>query len=216
MLHDNSDWSTHPGYDNYIWIRVADQVRFWYIKRFLPPHVLRAYNYVWIVDDDARLTFDPLTYECVVKQLELPFSSPTRLSGPAFHPITRQNVTQRRRIGRWTDFIEIGPVVVGEGTIWACLWQYFLPIVGAGYGLDYVWCRMIGEKCLPFAQRKKACGMLDIFGIHHDSKGLSGVGNVQDDISAHEKYKNFTTRNVTIGFQVETTDVLKKCNSSII
>ena len=214
MLHDDTNWSSHPGYRTFVWIRVANQVRFWYIKRFLPPHVLRAYDYVWIIDDDARLTFSPLTYECVVKKLKLPFSSPTRLSGPAFHRITWQDTKQRHRIGRWTDFLEIGPVVVGEGSIWACLWHYLLPVVGAGYGLDYVWCRIISEKCLPIAQRDKACGMLDVFGIHHDSKGLSGAGNRADEKRAHGMYKNFTGRKANIDFLSEGTDVVNECNST--
>jgi hypothetical protein len=213
MLHDDTNWSEHSGYKTFVWIRVANQVRFWYIKRFLPPHVLRAYNYVWVIDDDARLTFDPLVYECVVKRLEVPFSSPTRLSGPAFHQITRQDVKHQQNIGRWTDFVEIGPVVVGEGSVWACLWSYLLPSVGAGYGLDFVWCRIIGEKCLSFPQRNKACGMLDVFGVHHDSKGLSGVGNIQDDMSAQDVYKNFTGKNQNLGFLSENTDAFNKCSS---
>jgi hypothetical protein len=214
LLHDDTDWSKHPGYRTFLWIRVVNQVRFWYIKRFLPPHVLRAYNYVWIVDDDARLTFDPLVYECVVKHLQIPLSSPTRLTGPAFHPITRQDVNLIQNIGRWTDFVEIGPVVVGQGSIWACLWHYLLPVVGAGYGLDYVWCQIIGEKCLPLAQRHRACGMLDAFGVHHDSQGLSGVGNIPGDVNAHHVYRDFRGKNANIGVIAEKTDILSKCNSS--
>ena len=121
MLHDDTDWSSHPSYKTFVWIRVANQVRFWYIKRFLPPHVLRAYNYVWIVDDDAQLTFNPLIYECIVKHLKILFSSPKRLSGSVSHYITLQDRNGQRNIGRWTDFVEIGPVVVGEGYIWVCL-----------------------------------------------------------------------------------------------
>jgi hypothetical protein len=213
MLHDMSNWSNHAGFEIFIWIRAVNQVRFWYFKRFLPPHVLRAYRYVWILDDDARLTFDPLVYECVVHELQVPFSSPTRLSGIAYHLITRQNNKTKPNIGRWTDFVEIGPVVVGESKIWQCLWHYLLPTVGAGYGFDLVWCRMIGELCLGEAQRRKACALLDIFGIHHDSQALSGAGDPGNDFAAHKRFKGFHVGNKNLGLLAVNVQVFNVCSS---
>ena len=213
MLHDKSDWSNHAGFQVFIWIRAVNQVRFWYIKRFLPPQVLRAYRNVWILDDDARLTFDPLVYECVVHELQVPFSSPTRLSGVAYHPITRQNNKTIPNIGRWTDFVEIGPVLVGESKIWQCLWHYILPTVGAGYGFDLVWCRMIGELCLGEARRRKACAMLDIFNIHHDSQVLSGAGDPDNDAGAHKRYNGFQVRNKNRGLLAANMQAFNICSS---
>ena len=214
MLHDTSDWSNHAGFQTFIWIRAVNQVRFWYIKRFLPPQVLRAYRYVWILDDDARLTFDPLVYECVVNQLQVPFSSPTRLSGVAFHPITRRNNKTEGNIGRWTDFVEIGPVVVGQSKIWQCLWHYILPTVGAGYGFDLVWCRMIEELCLDKAQQQqKACALLDIFSIHHDSQALSGAGDPDNDFSANKRFSRFPVENKNLGLLAANTQVFNRCSS---
>jgi hypothetical protein len=213
MLHDASNWSNHPGFQTFIWIRAVNQVRFWYIKRFLPPQILRAYRYIWIIDDDVRFTFDPLVYECVIKQLKIPFSSPTRLTGIAYHPITRQDKKSEPNIGRWTNFIEIGPVVVGQSNVWQCLWHYFLPTVGAGYGLDLAWCRIIGESCFDEAQRLKVCALLDIFGIHHESQALSGAGDPSNDFSANSKYSRFSVKNKNIGLLAENMQVFNICSS---
>ncbi|CAF1585870.1 unnamed protein product [Rotaria magnacalcarata] len=58
MVHDNSSWNSHPAFDKIIWIHVAGQLRFWYIKRFLSPHIFRAYRYIWFADDDVEFNFD--------------------------------------------------------------------------------------------------------------------------------------------------------------
>lgn len=215
MLHDTSNWSTHPGFPTFIWIRAINQVRFWYIKRFLPPQILRAYKYIWIVDDDAKFTFNPLVYECVMKQLKIPFSSPTRLSGVAYHKITRQDNQTQSNIGRWTNFVEIGPVVVGLSSVWQCLWHYILPIVGAGYGLDFAWCSMIEELCLDKAQNRRACALFDVFGIHHEAEALSGAGDPPNDFSAHKRYNSFTVRSKNLGLLADNMQVFNACSSEI-
>jgi hypothetical protein len=215
MLHDASNWSNHPGFQTFIWIRAVNQVRFWYIKRFLPPQILRAYRYIWIIDDDVRFTFDPLVYECVMKQLKIPFSSPTRLSGVAYHSITRQDKKSQPNIGRWTNFIEIGPVIVGQSNVWQCLWHYLLPSIGAGYGLDLAWCRIIEELCLDETHRLKTCALLDVFGIHHESKALTAAGDPLNDSSAHKKYKRFSIKSKNIGLLADNMQVFNICSAQV-
>jgi hypothetical protein len=150
-----------------------------------------------------------------MKQLKIPFSSPTRLTGAASHSITRQVNKLQPNIGRWTNFIEIGPVIVGESNVWQCLWHYLLPTVGAGYGLDFAWCRIIGELCLDEAQRLKTCALLDIFGIHHESKAFSRAGDLSNDFNAHKKYRNFSVRRKNIGFLAENIQVFNICSLQV-
>lgn len=215
MLHDSSNWSSHPGFETFIWIRAMNQVRFWYIKRFLSPQILRAYQYIWIVDDDAKFTFNPLVYECVIGQLKIPFSSPTRLTGVAYHWITRQNNKSRPNIGRWTNFVEIGPVVVGPSNVWQCLWHYILPTVGAGYGLDFAWCSLIEKLCLDAAHQSKTCAMLDIFGIHHEAEALSGAGDPTNDFKAHNKFNGFSAKSKDFGLLADDMEVFNVCSSEV-
>ena len=124
MIYDNSTWNDHPVYDKAIWIYVKNQFRFWYIKRFISPHIIRAYRYIWIVDDDARFDFNTQAYECVISQFNILLSAPARLTGPISYLITRISPSYTSKIGRWTDFIETGPLVIANSSALACLWNY--------------------------------------------------------------------------------------------
>lgn len=111
MVHDDSTWSSFPDKEMFIWIHVNAQRRYWYIKRFLTPAILRAYKYLWIFDDDVELLFSPLHYECVTTKLNISLSAPGRLAGIASHSITLVNKDFVDKIGRWTDFVETGPIL---------------------------------------------------------------------------------------------------------
>ena len=62
FVYDNSSWHAHPAYKHFIWIHVDGQLRFWFLKRFLTPTILKSYAFLWIIDDDAKLDFQPLHY----------------------------------------------------------------------------------------------------------------------------------------------------------
>lgn len=133
MVHDNSSWTSHDAFKKAIWISVDSQLRFWYVKRFIPIHVLRAYRYMWIIDDDAHPIFSARHYECVADHYNIFLSSPVYAgSVEGFHAITRLVPEATRRIGRWTDFVEIGPLVVGQTNAWRCLWNLLSASVGLG------------------------------------------------------------------------------------
>jgi hypothetical protein len=104
---------------------------------------------------------------------------------------------------------------VGDSKVWQCLWHYLLPSVGAGYGLDLSWCRIIGELCLDYAQRLKACAMLDIFGIHHESTALSGAGDPTNDFQANKRYRSYSIRTKNIGLIAENMQVFNICSSQV-
>ncbi|CAF1500192.1 unnamed protein product [Adineta ricciae] len=71
MIYDNSTWNSHPIYSKAIWIRVENQKRFWFIKRFLSRHLIESYRFIWILDEDVQFDFHPLTYECVVNHYQI-------------------------------------------------------------------------------------------------------------------------------------------------
>ena len=217
MLHDNSTWTSHDGYLKFVWIRAYRQFRFWYLKRFITPHIIRAYRYIWVVDDDAELLFHPLHYECVVDHFKIPLSAPTYLSGPRSHPITNPDSNFERKIGRWTDFVETGIVVVGSSLAWECIWHHMNLATGFGWGIDLVWCRMIGAKCLPKEQEMRACAILDKFGINHLSHGVTSRTEGQPEVAAYETedFRYFHTQMRNIAALADNSDVFDLCKKDL-
>ena len=194
MVHDNSSWVSYHNRERLIWIYVNAQKRFWFLKRFLTPPVLKAYNYIWIIDDDTELLFDPLHYECVITQLNISLSAPGRLKGVASHAITRVDENFVNKIGRWTDFVEIGPIFIGSSSAWECLWHYLSPFVGLGWGFDLIWCKLLAHKCSMNTTHEQSCAILDIFGVNHLSEYIGTTAAGSRERSAYDEYyKNFHT-----------------------
>jgi hypothetical protein len=174
FVHDNSSWNSHPGYQHFIWIHITGQHRLWYLKRFLLPTIAESYAFIWIIDDDAKLNFNSLHYQCIVKNLNVSLSAPARLAGKVSHPITRMNASFRERIGRWTDFIETGPIVVASSLVWQCIYTLIDASTGTGWGIDLVWCNMLAEHCpLSKSEHRKVCAILDAFTVDHQSTGVN-------------------------------------------
>ena len=212
FVHDNSSWHTHPGYDRFIWIHVQGQLRFWYVKRFALPSMVQSYQYIWILDDDARLNFDPLQYQCVVKSLKIPLSAAGRLRGAIIHPITRVDDGYKDRIGRWTDFVEVGPMFVATSAAWQCILRYIDPSTGSGYGVDTIWCKMIAEQCFPQSDASKVCAILDAFSVDHQSNTINSGAYGMPELAVYEKYnKKWNTAMHTYGPLASNQSLFKAC-----
>jgi hypothetical protein len=188
MVHDNSIWSSFPDRDRFIWIYVNSQKRFWYVKRFLTPPILKAYKYIWILDDDVEILFEPLHYECVTTRLNISLSSPGRVHGIASHQITLVNKDFSDKIGRWTDFVEIGPIAIASASAWECIWHFMSPFVGLGWGLDLIWCRLLAHNCMSNATAEKACAVLDIFHVNHLTNYIGSTEAGTREKAAYEPY----------------------------
>jgi hypothetical protein len=87
--------------------------------------------------------------------LNISLSPPGRLSGVLSHDITKINKKFKKQIGRWTDFIETGPIVIISSSAWQCLYMYLDAAAVTGWGFDYIWCNIIAQKCLPNLNVKK-------------------------------------------------------------
>lgn len=217
MIHDNSSWSSYPNNDQFIWIHVQAQKRFWYLKRFITPVLTKTYKYIWILDDDVELLFNPLHYECVISQLNIPLSAPGRVKGIASHQITRVNINYTIHVGRWTDFVEIGPIFVVNSSAWNCLWQFLSSFVGMGWGLDLVWCQLLTQHCPSSNQNHNAsCAILDIFEVNHLSEFIGSTEVVSREIPAyHEFYQNFHTKQININPLAKDRSMFSHCNNTI-
>ena len=177
FVYDNSSWSSHPAYKHFIWIYVYGQHRLWYLKRFVLPMISKSYAFLWIVDDDAKLNFNPLHYQCVIQTLKIPLSAPARLNGALSHRLTKVNNNFKNQIGRWTDFVETGPIAIASSLAWECIYKYIDAATGTGWGLDLIWCNMIAEECLSSSEHGKACAILDGFTVDHQSVGVNSAND---------------------------------------
>ncbi|CAM4784832.1 unnamed protein product [Rotaria magnacalcarata] len=200
MVHDNSSWNSHPAFDKIIWIHVAGQLRFWYIKRFLSPHIFRAYRYIWFVDDDVEFNFDTRVYECVTDKFDILLSAPARGQGTTIHDITRKFSTSSSRIGRWTDFVEIGPMFIANNLAAICIWNFLSEKVGLGYGIDMTWCRFLSSRCFEQIPVSKTCAILDAFLVHHNSKSIGTLRVGLAEIPAYRNYyQKYSSKKVVFG-----------------
>jgi hypothetical protein len=53
MHYDNSNWSSFPWYQDVISIRFPQQMKWWFIKRFVTPELVESYDYIGIFDEDV-------------------------------------------------------------------------------------------------------------------------------------------------------------------
>lgn len=214
FVYDNSTWLSHPAYQQVIVIHVQDQTRFWYVKRFLQPSMIKSYRFIWCVDDDVQLEFDPLQYECLADRLNVPLSSPARLSGAWSHKITLRQDNYMSRIGRWTDLIETGPLFVASSSAWLCIYEYLDASTGSGWGLDLIWCRMLAEKCFPSGDATNVCGIFDVFGLHHQSKKVNSGSYGSPEVPLYkELYSSWFAKSRVYGPLAQNQSALQSCSS---
>ena len=212
FVFDNSTWTSHSGYQHFIWIHVYNQYRLWYSKRFLSSSLIKSYRYIWCVDDDSQLKFNPLHYECVLDHFRIPFSSLGRLGGAVSFPFTKVNETFKSRIGRWTDFVETGPTVVATSKAWLCINEYIDAATSSGWGLGWTWCNMLAEVCFPHLNRTNICAILDAFGIEHQSLHInSGSVGASELLFYKNRYPQWIAKIQTYGSLAQNDTIFQSC-----
>ena len=216
MIHDNSSWSSYPDQEYFIWIHVNAQRRFWYLKRFITPIILKTYKYIWVLDDDVELLFNPLHYECVLDKLNISLSAPGRVKGVASHEIARVNKDYTGTVGRWTDFVEIGPIFVAQSAAWQCIWNFLSSLVGMGWGLDLIWCQLLAHKCTPTNMTNNyTCAILDSFQVNHLSEFIGSTALGSREVPVYNQYYgDFHTKQINIAPLAKDNSVYRACNRS--
>lgn len=212
FVYDDSIWTTHPLHSRSIFIQVASQQPYWYLKRFLKSNIVQSYRYIWVLNDDAELLFNPNHYECILNKLNIQLSTPIRLKGAVSHEITRLNSSYKDRIGRWTDFVEIGPAFIVTPEAWRCIDFYSDEALGTGWGLDMVWCRMLGERCFPKLGATKVCAIIDAFGFNHQSDQInSGPVGEPEKYFYERKYFIWISKFQVYGELAQNNSILRAC-----
>ena len=213
FVFDNSSWHSHPAYHQSIWIHVQGQIRMWFVKRFLLPQMILSYRYIWFMDDDSRLWFNPLHYECVIEQLHVPISSPARFRGVLSHQITKVQNQYKAHIGRWTDLVENGPTMVSTSSAWLCIYRYLDAWRDSGWGFDSVYCNILADLCLPKSNRTRVCAILDAFLVDHRSeKIMSGRYGTKELKFSLERNRPWRAVPQTYGPLAENRSVFDNCN----
>lgn len=215
MVHDRSTWNNFSGYEKIIWIHVPNQVKFWYIKRFLSPHIFRAYHYIWVLDDDVRFEFNPRAYECVSEKYNIILSAPARGEGVVIYKMTRVKPRYTSRIGRWTNFIEIGPMFTAKSSVFICLWNVLSEMNGFGFGLDWKWCGILSEYCGERYPLNRLCAILDSFVVHHDSQRINTVKEGLREKAAYNKYMKYLNKPAAFEAIASDSTQLNLCNKNI-
>jgi hypothetical protein len=151
-------------------------------------------------------------YECVVEKFNISLSAPARGEGIIMHPITKLHQNYVTRIGRWTDFVEIGPIFIAKASVWICLWTHLSEKVGLGYGLDTIWCRVLSQRCSRQSSVSKICAILDAFIMHHDSTKVNTLQVGMPELPAYRQYTNYSSQKRVFGAVAPNSTDLHLCN----
>jgi len=137
--YDNdSSWSQFEWYKQVLSIRMQGAMKWWFIKRFIVPYVVAPYLYLFFLDEDVDLDdFEPLGYIKILNDYNVSLSQPAMKAHNSWEVTVRQDPA---KIGRWTNFVEIGPVTVISSQIWReCIWDVIENDLTSGWGMDLSW-----------------------------------------------------------------------------
>ena len=148
FAYDSFDWSSQTWYwdERIILVRHLKQMKWWFIKRFVTPITVEAYDYLWFSDDDAAFSWNPNDFMDILDKFKVELAQPSHLlqppcSGSSWAITHSKSVAQGGgEHGRWTNFVECGPLVIVERKAWQrCLWNFLQDDLTSGYGLDEMW-----------------------------------------------------------------------------
>jgi hypothetical protein len=143
FAYDKYDWSSQSWYwdDRVILVRHLRQMKWWFIKRFVTPLTVEAYDYIWFADDDASFDWNPHTFMDILDRFQIELAQPSHKTQPPCSPSSWRVTHQvANNTGRWTNFIECGPLAIVSKNLWSrCLWNFIQDDLTSGYGLDEMW-----------------------------------------------------------------------------
>jgi hypothetical protein len=151
LLYDNSDWSTFSWSRQAVVVRAPGNLKWWFVKRFLWPGIVNAYDYLAIIDDDVELppNFNFVEMINLIRRNDIHVAQPALLpsSRNIAHSVTVwKNFTQipfgaaKTPSGRWTDFVQSGPFTIFQrDTYQKCIWPSIAEDLTSGSGLDRIW-----------------------------------------------------------------------------
>jgi hypothetical protein len=141
-VYDGSDWRGVPWVGRREVMLVSSpvgQMKWWYVKRLMTPAIVSpdAYDYVVILDDDVDVAppaFHLGGFVHAMHRAGVLLAQPGHAPGSS---TTWPHVMADPRpgfVGRWTNMVECGPLVVFSTAVWSCVWKLLQPDLSSGYG----------------------------------------------------------------------------------
>lgn len=134
LLHyDDTDWSQYSWNHDVIHITMHRQMKWWYLKRFITPLVTDFYEYIYVMDEDCILpdTWDNENFLDIARRNDLDIFQPSHNN--SLHKIIK---TRPGKVGRFTNFVEVGPFTIMSARGYECVWNMLLPDAVGGWGYD--------------------------------------------------------------------------------
>ncbi|XP_019438708.1 PREDICTED: uncharacterized protein LOC109344389 [Lupinus angustifolius] len=172
-----SEWDRFKWSKRAIHISARKQTKWWYAKRFLHPHIVAPYDYIFIWDEDLGTKhFDAEEYLKLVRKYDL------EISQPGLDPRSSYNwqMTKKKDHGEvhkdakerdgWCSsahlppcaaFVEIMAPVFSRDA-WRCVWHIIQNDLVHGWGLDFAL-----RKCVKTPHKK--IGVVDTQWVLHQS-----------------------------------------------
>ncbi len=217
FVYDKSEWTSYPWIDDIIFVRITRTMKWWFVKHFLHPEFVQAYEYVLLIDEDCNtknlnpdlMLDDARKFGVQVGQPANGYGSygshnVVRLKG--LQDVTNYNVINNSTnvkpedipIGTWTNFVECGPFTFFATESWPCVWNLLQPDVTCGYGYDLMWANcapnrtaVLHHHTMVHENRKPGSGSNKNFGTRCAAEGIFLFERL-----AHENVSPFDPREI--------------------
>ncbi|XP_072052572.1 uncharacterized protein [Arachis hypogaea] len=185
-----SEWDEFEWAKRAVHISAIKQTKWWYAKRFLHPHIVAPYEYIFIWDEDLGLEhFDAEEYLKMVKKHNLEISQPglDPISSFTWQMTKKKDEGEVHKMvddGGWwqcsdphlppcAGFVEImAPVFSSDA--WRCVWHMIQNDLIHGWGLDFAL-----RRCVKIPHEN--IGVVDTQWIVHQSvPSLGNQGHAED------------------------------------
>ncbi|XP_010531567.1 PREDICTED: uncharacterized protein LOC104807825 isoform X2 [Tarenaya hassleriana] len=199
---DEFEWSKRA-----IHISVRKQTKWWYVKRFLHPDIIAAYDYIFVWDEDLGVEhFNGEEYIKLVKKHGLEISQPglepnrgltwpmtKRIEDLEVHKTTEEKpeLCSDPLLPPCAAFVEIMAPVFSRDA-WRCVWHLLQNDLVHGWGLDFAL-----QRCVEPAHEK--IGVVDAQWIVHQTvPSLGNQGEARDGKEPWEGVRERCEREWTI------------------
>lgn len=197
MFHfDHVDTSVYDWHEEVVHITAYGQMKWWFVKRFLPPALVAEYEFLFIWDDDLGVdgegadgergdAFDPLAYMELCRKHKLMLSTPAYdrnlTTKDSVWGLMRRKTNYESRPLRMTNFVEVSSPVI-HTQAWPCVWSTLQNDLSSGWGYDLTWYQLCSESFAGHA------GIVDLYPIAHRSgNSASGKSSFAERALAEEK-----------------------------
>ena len=138
FAYDRTNWAQFDWVDKAVVITVSNTMKWRFVKTFLHPDIIRAYEHLIIMDEDCSIEHLNVTsFLSDMKRDNVMIGQPSNGEGSyGSHEVVRQ------QIGRntvFTNFAECGPFITFDTNVWPCVYDILQSDVTCGYGYDLMW-----------------------------------------------------------------------------